>query len=101
PDLGRQLSEEGARAVKERCAPNPDVKVFLADGLSSTALEANAETILGLLLDALKDRGLTWARPSSSVSAGWPWRTRWRSWWGPRWCACSSGSARDWAAPRA
>ena len=63
PDLGRQLSEEGARAVKERCAPNPDVQVFLADGLSSTAIEANAETILGLLLDALKDRGLTVGTP--------------------------------------
>ena len=63
PDLGRQLSEEGARAVKERCAPNPDVQVFLADGLSSTAVEANAETILGPLLDALKDRGLTVGTP--------------------------------------
>ena len=63
PDLGRQLSEEGARAVKERCAPNPDVQVFLADGLSSTAVEANAETILGLLLDALKDLGLTVGTP--------------------------------------
>lgn len=63
PDLGRQLSEEGARAVKVRCAPNPDVQVFLADGLSSTAVEANAETILGLLLDALKDRGLTVGTP--------------------------------------
>ena len=63
PDLGRQLSEEGARAVKERCAPNPDVQVFLADGLSSTAVEANAETILGLLLDALKDRGRTVGTP--------------------------------------
>ncbi len=63
PDLGRQLSEEGARAVKERCAPNPDVQVFLADGLSSTAVEANAETILRLLLDALKDRGLTVGTP--------------------------------------
>ena len=63
PDLGRQLSEEGARAVKKRCAPNPDVQVFLADGLSSTAVEANAETILGLLLDALKDRGLTVGTP--------------------------------------
>ena len=63
PDLGRQLSEEGARAVKERCAPNPDVQVFLSDGLSSTAVEANAETILGLLLDALKDRGLTVGTP--------------------------------------
>ena len=63
PDRGRQLSEEGARAVKERCAPNPDVQVFLADGLSSTAVEANAETILGLLLDALKDRDLTVGTP--------------------------------------
>ena len=49
--------------MKERCAPNPDVQVFLADGLSSTAVEANAETILGLLLDALKDRGLTVGTP--------------------------------------
>ena len=70
PDLGRQLSEEGARAVKERCAPNPDVQVFLADGLSSTAVEANAETILGLLLDALKDRGLTVGTPPGGGAGG-------------------------------
>lgn len=63
PDLGRQLSEEGARTVRERCEKNVDVQVLLADGLSSTAVEANAETILGLLLDALRDRGLTVGTP--------------------------------------
>lgn len=63
PDLGRQLSEEGAAAVRSRCISNPDVQVFVADGLSSTAVEANAETILAILTEGLRQRGLTVGTP--------------------------------------
>ena len=63
PDLGRQLSDEGAAAVKSRCMANPDVQIYLSDGLSSTAVSANAEKIMGILLDGLKAKGLTVGTP--------------------------------------
>ena len=63
PDLGRQLCEEGEAAIRSRCTPNPDVQIFLADGLSSTAIEANAETILASLIEGLRQRGFTVGTP--------------------------------------
>lgn len=63
PDLGRQLCEEGEAAIRSRCTPNPDVQIFLADGLSSTAIEANAETILAILIEGLRQRGFTVGTP--------------------------------------
>lgn len=63
PDLGRQLSDAGAETIRARCTPQPDVQIFVADGLSSTAVEANAETILAILLDGLRQRGFTVGTP--------------------------------------
>ncbi|MBQ8852659.1 MAG: ethanolamine ammonia-lyase subunit EutC [Oscillibacter sp.] len=63
PDLGRLLSDEAVKTLKERCAPNPDVQIFAADGLSSTAIEANLEKILPVLTDALQAQGLTVGTP--------------------------------------
>ena len=63
PDLGRQLSDEAVAALRSRCALNPDVQVYLSDGLSSTAVSANAEKIMGILLDGLKAKGLTVGTP--------------------------------------
>ena len=63
PDLGRQLSDEAVAALRGRCALNPDVQVYLSDGLSSTAVSANAEKIMGILLDGLKAKGLTVGTP--------------------------------------
>lgn len=63
PDLGRKLSEEAVAELKQRCIPNPDVQIFLADGLSSSAIEANAEKILPVLMDGLKAKGLKVGTP--------------------------------------
>ena len=50
PDLGRRLDEEAVKTLKEKCVQNPTVQVFVADGLSSTAIEANIEDCLPALL---------------------------------------------------
>ena len=63
PDLGRLLSDEAVKTLKERCVPNPDVQIFASDGLSSTAIEANLAKILPVLTDALAARGLKVGTP--------------------------------------
>ena len=63
PDLGRQLSPEAVQTLRERCVPNPDVQIFAADGLSSTAIEANLNRMLPVLTDSLKEMGLTVGTP--------------------------------------
>ncbi len=63
PDLGRKLSDEGARIVAERCRKDPDVQLIAADGLSSTSITANIEKVLPILTDGLESRGLTVGTP--------------------------------------
>ena len=46
PDLGRRLSEDGVQKVKDQCIEGPDVQLIVADGLSSTAINANIENVL-------------------------------------------------------
>ena len=63
PDLGRQLSPEAVETLRERCIPNPDVQIYAADGLSSTAIEANLTRILPVLQEALTAKGLKVGTP--------------------------------------
>lgn len=63
PDLGRQLSPEAVRTLKEKCIPNPDVQIYISDGLSSTAVEANARKILPVISEALQSKGLKVGTP--------------------------------------
>ena len=63
PDLGRQLSPEAVEALKQRCVPNPDVQIYAADCLSSTAIEANLPKILPVLQEALTAKGLKVGTP--------------------------------------
>lgn len=63
PDLGRQLSPEAVRTLKEKCIPNPDVQIYISDGLSSTAVEANARKILPVITEALQSKGLKVGTP--------------------------------------
>jgi ethanolamine ammonia-lyase small subunit len=58
PDLGRRLSEEAVQKVLSECVKNPDVQIVVADGLSSTAVGANIQKVLPVLLDGLKAKGL-------------------------------------------
>ncbi len=54
PDLGRRLDEEGKKELKSKCRMRPTVEVYVADGLSSQAVEANMRDILPALLDSLQ-----------------------------------------------
>lgn len=58
PDLGRRLSDEGAAVIKECCVKEPDVQLIVADGLSSTAINANIASVLPMLTDSLKSSGV-------------------------------------------
>ena len=63
PDKGRQLSEEAIRTLREKCVMNPDVQIYAADGLSSTAIQVNLPKILPVLIDSLKAKGLKVGTP--------------------------------------
>jgi ethanolamine ammonia-lyase small subunit len=63
PDLGRQLSPEAVQTLREKCVSNPDVQIYAADGLSSTAIEANLNKILPVITDSLTRMGLKVGTP--------------------------------------
>lgn len=54
PDLGRKISDEGLQKIKENCQKQPQVQIFVSDGLSSAAVEANAKDILPAIIQGLE-----------------------------------------------
>lgn len=58
PDLGRRLSEESIAILKEKAKKSPKVEIFVSDGLSSTAIEANVEDTLPAIINGLKSYGI-------------------------------------------
>ena len=58
PDLGRKITSEGIKVIEERCKKNPTVQLLLSDGLSSTAIEANAKNAIPAILNGLKGYGI-------------------------------------------
>lgn len=63
PDLGRDFDEETKAYIKEKCISHPDVQIIISDGLSSSAIEANAARILPVVMEGLKEKGLTAGTP--------------------------------------
>ncbi|MCL2793306.1 MAG: ethanolamine ammonia-lyase subunit EutC [Spirochaetaceae bacterium] len=63
PDLGRQFSKETLDLIKSKCKPNPKVQVYVSDGLSSQAVDANCADILPALFDGLKNFGIEAGTP--------------------------------------
>lgn len=63
PDLGRQFDEENTRIMKEKCKAKPRVQIYVADGLSSTAIEANLRDILPAIMAGLKGYGIDYGTP--------------------------------------
>ena len=63
PDLGRKLSPEAVQTLQQRCVRNPDVQIYVSDGLSSTAVEANVNKILPVITEALQAKGLKVGTP--------------------------------------
>ncbi|MDR1733563.1 MAG: ethanolamine ammonia-lyase subunit EutC [Oscillospiraceae bacterium] len=63
PDLGRRLASESLDVIK-KLNPRPcDVLVYFADGLSGKAIAANAPDMLPILLDGLRQQGLSCGKP--------------------------------------
>jgi ethanolamine ammonia-lyase small subunit len=54
PDLGRRLSEDSQALLQQQAADSPDVVFVIADGLSSLAIERNAQAFLQRLLPAIE-----------------------------------------------
>lgn len=63
PELGARFDDATIAEIKKRCVPNPEVQVFVADGLSSTAVMANVVELLPALEQGLKLHGLEMGTP--------------------------------------
>jgi ethanolamine ammonia-lyase small subunit len=63
PDRGREISAETAEYLREHCEEGPEIQLVVADGLSSSAVEANVPDLLPILLDGLADRDLRVGTP--------------------------------------
>lgn len=63
PDLGRKLTEAAKAVLRDRCTKNPDVQIFVGDGLSGAAIEHNLRQIMPVLQQGLNGAGLTMGTP--------------------------------------
>lgn len=54
PDLGRKISEEGIKTIKGNCKMRPQVQIYVSDGLSSAAIEANVRDVLPAMIQGLE-----------------------------------------------
>ncbi len=63
PDLGRNFSEETLKDIKDLVPNKPKVEIFIADGLSSTAIETNSKDTYDAMVQGLK---------SSNIEVGTP-----------------------------
>ena len=63
PDLGRKLLSGGRKTLQERCMKQPDVQVYIADGLSAAAIEHNLRDIFPVIQQGLQQAGLKMGTP--------------------------------------
>jgi ethanolamine ammonia-lyase small subunit len=63
PDLGRKLSEEAKQMINEKCRKSPTVQIIVSDGLSSSAVDENAEDVYLSLQQSLQSLGLDTGTP--------------------------------------
>ncbi|WP_202976469.1 ethanolamine ammonia-lyase subunit EutC [Anaerophilus nitritogenes] len=63
PDLGRKFDDENKKIIQEKCVKNPQVQIYISDGLSSTAIEANAKDALASIMQGLKEYNLKIGTP--------------------------------------
>jgi ethanolamine ammonia-lyase small subunit len=57
PDLGRSLHHDGRELLRRRCATGVDLQIAIGDGLSVTAVAAQAPGLLPLLYAGAEQRG--------------------------------------------
>jgi ethanolamine ammonia-lyase small subunit len=67
PDLGRKLSEESIANIQNSNAPDTDISIILADGLSANAIALHAIPLLQEFLPKIKRHSVT---PISIVNQG-------------------------------
>jgi ethanolamine ammonia-lyase small subunit len=63
PDLGRELDAENIELLKKSCPGKARVQIYVADGLSSTAVEINARDTFLALEQGLKGQGIDIGKP--------------------------------------
>jgi len=63
PDLGRELDDENVALLKKSCPGKARVQVYIADGLSSSAVEKNAKDTFLALIQGLKGHGIEAGTP--------------------------------------
>lgn len=63
PDLGRKLSDSAKQTLQERCIKQPDVQLYVADGLSAAAIEHNLPDILPVIQQGLQQAGVKLGTP--------------------------------------
>jgi ethanolamine ammonia-lyase small subunit len=63
PDLGKIMSDDSKQLILKNCQKGLQVQIIVADGLSSTSVEANVADILPALLQGLKAEGLSVGTP--------------------------------------
>ncbi|MCX7828399.1 MAG: ethanolamine ammonia-lyase subunit EutC [Thermanaerothrix sp.] len=63
PDLGRRFSEEAKGVIKSMVPQPPKVLVYLSDGLSTTAVEANGMDTFKAISQALEATGIKLPKP--------------------------------------
>lgn len=63
PDLGRRLNDDARAELLQRCVKAPDVQIYVADGLSSAAVESNAGDVLASLVAGLESKKISIGTP--------------------------------------
>lgn len=63
PDLGKEFNSEEISIIKEKCEKSPTVQIYVSDGLSSTAIEANIKNVLPALIQGLEGSGIKVGTP--------------------------------------
>ena len=63
PDLGRKLSDDAKKTLKEKCKASPKVQIVVTDGLSSSAISANVKEVLPGIVQGLKSMGIECGTP--------------------------------------
>lgn len=63
PDLGRIINSESIQVIKNNTQGTPKVQVYISDGLSSTAIEANAYDTFKAIEQGLKSQGIDIPKP--------------------------------------
>lgn len=63
PDMGRRLNDEGRALLEQKCKKHVQAQVYVSDGLSSKAVEANVRDILPAIMSGLESFGISTGTP--------------------------------------